>query len=234
MADTSKMTGRDGVSWESMWAAGLAPGDKFDATAPHPALVDLLQSDVLPGGAAARALVPGCGRGYEVCALAASGKYGTVVGLDLAPTGVEAARAHAAAVGGAAVERVEWACGDFFAYDGGPGFRLVVDYTFLCALPVEMRADWARKMAELVEVGGVLLTLIFPLLKRPEEGGPPHGVTFELFETLLTGVGFQPIEHPNVLVRKLCALAMGWRRHCLVVLPYLVGILGLGFRTVTS
>lgn len=216
MGDVSKMTGRGGVSWESMWTAngGLKPGEMFDATTPHPALLDLLQSDMLPGGEATRALVPGCGRGYEVCALAASGRYSKVVGLDLAPSGVEAARVHATKVGGAAVERVEWVCGNFFDYDGGAGFRLVVDYTFLCALPVDMRADWAKKMSELVEVGGVLLTLIFPLQKRPEAaaaGGPPHLVDFEMFETLLANVGFQPIEQPKVLVRRLSAVAPPWR-----------------------
>lgn len=207
MGDVSKMTGRGGESWESMWAGGLAPGDKFDASTAHPALLNLLQSNILPGGEAARALVPGCGRGYEVCALAKSGRYDKVVGLDLAPTGVEAARAHAATVGGAAVERVEWVCGNFFEYDGGAGFRLVVDYTFLCALPVDMRGDWAKKMAELVEVGGVLLTLIFPMLSPPGGAagdGPPHLVDFEMFETLLTKVGFQPIEQPKVLPDQLC------------------------------
>lgn len=195
------MTGRGGESWEDMWASGLERGDYFDANAAHPALVDLLSSRVLPGGAGARALVPGCGRGYEVCALAECDQYDAVVGLDLAPTGVAAAKAHAAEVGGAAVEKVEWVCGNFFEYKGGDGFRLVVDYTFLCALPVEMRKDWARKMAELVEVGGVLLTLIFPLLRSPDEGGPPHGVNFEMFETLLTEAGFQAIEQPTILVR---------------------------------
>lgn len=156
--------------------------------------------------------MPGCGRGYEVCALAVSGLYSKVVGLDLAPSGVEAARGHAATVGGAAVDRVEWVCGNFFEYDGGPGFQLVVDYTFLCALPVDMRTDWAKKMAELVEVGGVLLTLIFPLLKIPEvaaASGPPFLVDFEMFETVLTDAGFQPIEQPKVLVCRLrCGAAL--------------------------
>lgn len=31
--------------WEGMWSAGLKPGDKFDACAPSPALVEFLKEN---------------------------------------------------------------------------------------------------------------------------------------------------------------------------------------------
>jgi methyl halide transferase len=200
------MTARGGQTWEELWAAGLSTGEYFDTGVCHPALADIIASNTLlhgahPSASQGRALVPGCGRGYEVVALADSGQFESVVGLDLAPMGVAAARQHADEAG--IEDGADFVCGDFFAFDGGEGFRLVVDYTFLCALPPEMRPAWAKKMAELVQVGGVLVTLIFPLLKLPKEGGPPHGVSFEMFEKLLTEVGFEACEPSAVLVRHL-------------------------------
>jgi methyl halide transferase len=194
------------MSWEEVWAGGLARGQAFDATSCHPALVELVASNTLLADAAcagpSRALVPGCGRGYEVCALAESGLFESVVGLDIAPSGVAAAEQHAQGEGGRAAARTNFVCADFFDYapEGG-GFHTVVDYTFLCALPPARRGEWAEKMAELVAAGGVLITLIFPLLKKLEDGGPPFGVSFQLFEELLCRAGFEALQSPALLVR---------------------------------
>ena len=73
--------------WETMWADDISKGDAFDAGRAEPALVMLMQRVALPAG---RALVPGCGRGYAVAALASADR--TALGLDIAPTGVAAAR----------------------------------------------------------------------------------------------------------------------------------------------
>ena len=77
------------MGWEEMWASGLGRGDKFDAAAVEPALRDLIDSGALP--ASGPALVPGCGRGYAVAALAESGGR-DVLGIDIAPTAVRAAQ----------------------------------------------------------------------------------------------------------------------------------------------
>lgn len=57
-------------------------------------------------------------------------------------------------------------------------FNFVYDYTFFCALSPAIRDQWARKMADLVVPGGLLMTLIFPI--RPGDDGvkgPPHAVS---------------------------------------------------------
>ena len=77
------------MGWEEMWASGLGKGDKFDAAAVEPALQDLIDSGALPPSGPA--LVPGCGRGYAVAALAESGER-DVLGIDIAPTAVKAAQ----------------------------------------------------------------------------------------------------------------------------------------------
>lgn len=44
---------------------------------------------------------------------------------------------------------------DFFEYDiPEGGFQVAYDYTFLCALPLELREPWGRRYAELISPGG--------------------------------------------------------------------------------
>ena len=59
--------------WEKQWSAngGLPVGAAFDAAQVEPALQDLIDLGVLPVG---ETLVPGCGRGYAVAALAEGGQ----------------------------------------------------------------------------------------------------------------------------------------------------------------
>jgi hypothetical protein len=50
-----------------MWAGGLQPGDAFDASHCLPILQSMINDGTLGEfRPEARALVPGCGRGYEV------------------------------------------------------------------------------------------------------------------------------------------------------------------------
>lgn len=42
-------------------------------------------------------------------------------------------------------------------------FTLAYDYTFLCAIPPEMRVSWASRYSSLIEKDGYLVTLQFPL-----------------------------------------------------------------------
>src|SRR6185436_510590 len=78
------------TDWESRYRSGDMPWEKGAA---HPALIAFLKSNPVHG----RVLVPGCGLGHDVRALAATADE--VVGLDLAPSAVRVAKAHPA-VGG--------------------------------------------------------------------------------------------------------------------------------------
>jgi methyl halide transferase len=79
--------------WENLWCNGLRPGQSFDIVVPSPVLVQYLQQGLIPTG---RALVPGCGRGYDVTFLAASDR--TVLGLDISATAIAAATQRAQAL----------------------------------------------------------------------------------------------------------------------------------------
>ena len=63
-------------------------------------------------------------------------------------------------------------------------FDFIYDYTFLCALDITVRTLWAEKMSDLLNIGGELMTLIFPL-SETKEGGPPFKMSFQLLKDLL-------------------------------------------------
>ena len=61
-------------------------GTSFDTGSPSPALLQLITDGSIPNG---RALVPGCGRGYDVVALASEKRY--AVGIDMSGIAVKEA-----------------------------------------------------------------------------------------------------------------------------------------------
>ena len=179
--------------WEPVWAQGVPQGTCFDTGSPHPHLAALIATPgALPPG---RALVPGCGRGYAVAALARADR--AAVGLDVAPTAVAAATAYLAspaarvAAGASATVRL----GSFFELPSGAGdpkWQVIYDYTFLCAIPPALHARWAAQMAALLDRdAGVLLTMVFPICEQPKEGGPPYAMSLELVRGLLEGAGLE-------------------------------------------
>lgn len=83
-------------------------------------------------------------------------------------------------------ENVSFMVGDFFnQQDILPKADFVFDYTFFCAIEPVDRPAWAKRMAEIVGAKGHLLTLMYPLEKDPAAGGPPFGVTFAAYESVL-------------------------------------------------
>ncbi len=156
------------MTWENRWKQGHTP---WDAGASPPVLAELLAAGALPGG---RALVPGCGAGYDVLSLAGPERY--AVGIEIAPSAAprfEQEREKA----GVAAEHVELIIADFFSFDAEQPFDLVWDYTFLCALDPDLRSRWAQRSHALLAPGGTLATLLFPVdPTRPREQGPPFAL----------------------------------------------------------
>lgn len=185
-----------------MWNNGLPPGTAFDKETPSPLLLKLINEDQIPYG---RALVPGCGRGYDVTALAHRDRV--VLGLDIAERAIEAAKQRLDQLPESqcsAKESAIFSTDSFFDLDTTVPeyqFDFIYDYTFLCALEPDIRTDWAKKMSELVKPGGELLTLIFPI--GDKVGGPPFKVSLELVKGLLEPVGFQ-CKQLEMLPKELC------------------------------
>lgn len=61
--------------------------------------------------------------------------------------------------------------GDFFEYHGQ--FDIILEQTFFCAIPRNMRKEYARKCYELLKKGGKLVGVLFN--HEFEKEGPPFG-----------------------------------------------------------
>lgn len=141
-------------------------GQFFDTGYPVPIFQKLIDEGSIPQG---RCLVPGCGRAYDVAALASPDRY--ILGIDISEVAVQAASEWIIENDIQPRDKIEVKCLNFFDLDTKDEnkFDFVYDYTFLCALDPSIREDWARQMSALIRPGGELLTLIFPI--QSEEGG---------------------------------------------------------------
>ncbi|KAG8413374.1 hypothetical protein J3458_012943 [Metarhizium acridum] len=195
----------DGPPANDRWAALWDKGDflPWDRGTPSLALEDALKehkdllgpsvfiTDALTGETRRkRALVPGCGRGYDVLLLASFGY--DAVGLEVSSEAIACCKAFAQANkekypvqdGSIGPGKATFIQGDFFKegwlnkVDGGRTFELFYDYTFFCALAPAMRHHWALRLLQLVSPHpeSRLICLEFPTCKAPNTGGPPFGV----------------------------------------------------------
>lgn len=143
-------------------------------------------------GRGARALVPGCGSGYEVLALAAAGYR--VTAIDFSPPAVARARAMVLGTPGSSPAGIpaepsgnsmrpdasvhpqhpQIIEGDFFTYDFADApFDFIYERTFLCALPPELWPKLVARLAVLLKPGGTLAGFYF---FGDKEDGPPFGL----------------------------------------------------------
>lgn len=122
-----------GTKWSDLWKQDFIP---WDQAKPSPALEDLFSergSTLLGLGKGKTALVPGCGKGYDVALFASYGVDAT--GLEISETAVGKAREwHEQKA--REENRKDWAemrfvLGDFYENDWTPegGFDFVYDYT---------------------------------------------------------------------------------------------------------
>src|SRR5688572_23802345 len=149
------------TDWEAQYQRGETPWDKG---APHPGLIDWLETS-RPNGPV---LVPGCGVGHDVRALAATGVE--VLGIDIAPSAVRAA----AAVPRVGDERYEVA--DLFALPPHlrNAFALVWEHTCFCAIEPRLRLAYVEAVHGALLPNGQLLAVFYldPGNDSPDEGPP--------------------------------------------------------------
>lgn len=158
-------TPREAEYWQSIYEEG-EPG--WDKGAPAPPLARVLEQMPPPAGTAV--LVPGCGFGHEALLLARRGC--AVTAVDFAPAAIAGLRQRAGELPLTALER------DLFglAEEFGGTFELVVEHTCFCAIPVAMRGEYARVMAQVLGKGGQFLGLFY---ETDREDGPPFRTTRE-------------------------------------------------------
>lgn len=161
------------TDWQELYESGVTP---WDRGGPSPPLVQWLETHRLDG----RVLVPGCGHGHDLTALANSGAE-AVVGFDIAPGGVAAAREKTGAFANVTVE-----LGDFFAFAHGHAeagnFDWIFEHTCFCAIDRERRDDYVRAAAAALKPGGHLLAVFYlhPWAEEEDQDqGPPFRSTVE-------------------------------------------------------
>ncbi|KAL6528162.1 hypothetical protein OROHE_015112 [Orobanche hederae] len=158
--------------WEECWKEDLTP---WDLGRPTPVLVHLNNTGSLPKG---RALVPGCGSGRDVVALACAERH--VVGLDISDSAIKKAAQNCPM--GHQMRRIL------------PSSRRTSSLGVLlsCLISfstIQLRSLWARKVSDLLKPDGELITLMYPMDNH--EGGPPYKVSVADYEEVLRPVGFK-------------------------------------------
>jgi SAM-dependent methyltransferase len=161
------------MDWEERYRAGDTPWEKGS---PAPPLVEWMASHEIRG----RVLVPGCGAGHDVRALARAGA--NPVGIDIAPSAIRQADTHPRA----GAEHYEIA--DLFALPGHliGAFDWVFEHTCFCAIEPARRPDYVAGVVAALKPQGRLLA-IFYIDPDHDGDGPPFRVSREDIERLFDG-----------------------------------------------
>ncbi len=151
------------VDWNLRYEQGDTPWDKATC---HPELPGWCETLPMDGPV----LVPGCGRGRDVLALAERWPQRPIVGVDLAEQAVAAARRLCAGF-----PRVSFLQADFLARPEtlpDAGFDLVWEHTCFCAIPPTLRPAYAATMARVLRPGGILAGVFFLTMDDTRRGPP--------------------------------------------------------------
>ena len=199
------------MNWEQRYRTGDTPWEKGGPSPP------LLEWIAHRGPLRGNILVPGCGSGHDVRAIAAASQSAQVVGMDIAPSALHQARQFSIAghetyqlanlfdLPAVLIGRFEW----------------VFEHTCFCAIDPQLRPDYVSAIMHALLPKGFLLAIFYlnpwDPGEAPEEGGPPFGVTreeldqlfaahFDLVEELRPSVAFPGREGHEIirLLRKRC------------------------------
>ena len=166
--------------WNAAYEGGDTPWDKGYASPP---LIEFLKLQSISG----RVLVPGCGAGHDVRALAAESVQ--VVGLDIAPRGIDKAETFPVSYD----ERYE--LGDFLnlGKQYHHAFDWIVEHTCLCAIDPSEREAYARSVVQALKPDGKYLAIFFREVSDYQGNGPPHPISREQSDALF-GDSFELIK----------------------------------------
>jgi len=167
------------TDWNERYLKGETPWEKGNPAPPLLELLEKVDSKIWGGGVV---LVPGCGTGHDVRALAKRGLE--ALGLDLAEEAFRRAHAHPN-VGGESYE-----VGDFLdaEWRKGKHFSAIWEHTCFCAIDPARREDYAKACAELIIPGGCLVGVFFltPYDLDEEWTGPPFPSEVEELDSVFS------------------------------------------------
>ncbi|MGJ8675919.1 MAG: methyltransferase domain-containing protein [Akkermansiaceae bacterium] len=151
------------MDWDKRYIDADTPWDKG---APAPILSKLVEQGAFPHEV--EILVPGCGFGHDVRALAAAGY--SVTGMDISQHALDVAVNMAADAKG----EMSFVLADLFDPELATKKRYdaLWEHTCYCAVEPEQRKDYIQAAHDLLKPGGLLLGVFFTAAQR--ESGPPH------------------------------------------------------------
>lgn len=157
----------DAAYWEAQYAAKTTNWDLGKVSPPIQAYMDTVENKK------SRILIPGCGNSYEAEYLLEQG-FSNITVIDIAPTPVAVLKEKFKNN-----PNIQIVLGDFFEHQGR--YDLIIEQTFFCALPPDVRQEYVWKMHQLLGNDGILAGLLFD---RMFESGPPFGGSKEEYEKL--------------------------------------------------
>lgn len=155
--------------WDLQYQSETTGWDLGTISPPIKAYVDQLKDTTIS------VLIPGCGNTYEAEYLLEKG-FANITVIDIAPTLVEKLKEKFKNT--AAIRIIQ---GDFFEHKGS--YDLILEQTFFCALPPQMRQKYVWKMHQLLSKNGKIAGLLF---NRSFEVSPPFGGSKTEYEQLFS------------------------------------------------
>lgn len=155
--------------WEDRYRQKQTGWDVGQITTPIKEYLQQLTDKTIP------VLIPGCGNAHEAEWMIANG-YPNVTLVDISEWVVNELREKFSAIPSSNLKILNQ---DFFALNGK--FDLILEQTFLCALPPQLRTDYANKIFELLSENGKLVGVLFD---RTFEGGPPFSGSIQEYRDL--------------------------------------------------
>jgi methyl halide transferase len=160
---------QDESYWDLQYQSETTGWDLGMVSPPIKVYVDQLKDTTIS------VLIPGCGNTYEAEYLLEKG-FTNITVIDIAPTLVEKLKEKFKNN-----TSIRVILGDFFEHQGS--YDLILEQTFFCALPPQMRQKYVWKMHQLLSKNGKIAGLLF---NRSFAVSPPFGGNTIEYEQLFS------------------------------------------------
>jgi methyl halide transferase len=181
------------TDWNECYRDGNTPWEKGSAAPP---LLSWLERY---GPLSGDILVPGCGFGRDVRAIARVSTGARVIGIDIAPLALERAAQFPQS------GNENYLLGDLFCLppEFAGRFDWVFEHTCFCAIAPNQRSDYVQAVTAALRPSAQMLGIFFlnpwDPGEAPPEGGPPFGVSItELTELFLPKFDLVLEERPEI------------------------------------
>jgi len=158
----------DAAYWEKRYQEGNTP---WDIGYPNPTFTKYFEQIT---NKEIEILIPGAGNAYEAEWLITNG-FKNVYICDWSITAIQQVKDRLPEL-----PDTHFIVGDYFKI--GQKFDYILEQTFFCALPRDLRVDYIEKTYSLLKPQGRLLGLLFAI-EFPHDG-PPHGGSKEEYQIL--------------------------------------------------